>query len=222
MEWEAGLAQFSACPSSPAEVWHLQSGVWLLSVPPTSRDRRWCPYTHPLSVPSPLLHPCWRAFRLSLHPVYCCTSQGEGMSLAQRVIFLPTWSSSRGSCGVTGEPQSQELLDGMSRMPFSLFSLLCYFCFCIRLLFFPVEILYGSTMPLLFGRWISMWSNNNRWASWYSWCKSPADMGPKRPFFPTSHPSCCGVFKLCNGPHPYVLHRLEVAFLFHLGTFGCS
>lgn len=51
------------------------------------------------------------------------------MSLAWRVIFVLIWSSSRGSCSVMGELQSQELLGGMSRMPASLFSLLCsYFC----------------------------------------------------------------------------------------------
>lgn len=105
-------------------------------MPPTSRHRRCCPYTHALSVPSSVLHLCWRAFPLSLCPVYCRTSQGAGMSLAQRVIFVPTCSSSRGRCSVAGEPQSQELLGGMSRMPFSLFSLLCYFCLCVRLLFF--------------------------------------------------------------------------------------
>lgn len=104
-------------------------GVTSLSMPPTSRDRRCCPYIHQLSVPSSVLHPCWRAFLLSLHPVYCCTSQGAGMSLAWRVIFVLIWSSSRGSCSVMGELQSQELLGGMSRMPASLFSLLCsYFC----------------------------------------------------------------------------------------------
>lgn len=145
------------------------------------------------------------------------------MSLAQRVIFVLTWSSSRGSCSVMGE-QSQELLGGMSRMPLSLFSLLCsYFCLCLRL-FFPLEILDGSTVLLLAGKWISMWSDVNRRASWCPWCKSPAaeDVDLKRPFFSTRHPSCCGAFNLCDGPHPNALHRLEVAFLFHLGALSCT
>lgn len=117
----------------------------------TSRDRRCCPCIHSLPVPSPVLHCCWRAFPLSLHTLYYCISQGAGMSLAQRVIFVPMWSFSRGSCSVMGEPQSQELLGGMSRMPLSLFSLLSYFYLYLRL-FFPLEILYGSTILLLAGK----------------------------------------------------------------------
>lgn len=74
-----------------------------LSVPPASRDRECCRYIYQLAVPSSALQPCWRTFPLSLYPVYCCTRQGVGMSLAQRVIFVLTQSSPRGSCSVVGE-----------------------------------------------------------------------------------------------------------------------
>lgn len=138
-------------------------GVTSQAVPPTIRGRI------PTSISClccSLLHPCWRAFPLSLHHVYCCTSQGAGMSLAQRVIFVLMWSSPRESCSVMAELQSQELLGGMSTMPLSLFSLFCsYFWLCLRL-FFPLVMLHGSTVLLLAGKWLSVWSNVNRRASW--------------------------------------------------------
>lgn len=56
----------------------------------------------------------------------------------------------------------------------------------------------------------------NRRPSWCPWCQSSAaaDVGLKRPFFPTCHPSCRAVFKLGDGPCPHALCGFGAAFLF--------
>lgn len=77
-------------------------GVTSLCFLPAGTER--CPYIHQLSVRSFALHPCWRTFPLGLYPIYCCTRQGVGMSLAQ-VIFVLTQSSPRETCSVMGELQ---------------------------------------------------------------------------------------------------------------------
>lgn len=77
-------------------------GVTSLSFLPAGTER--CPYIHQLSVWSFALRPCWRTFPLGLYPIYCCTRQGVGMSLAQ-VIFVLTQSSPRETCSVMGELQ---------------------------------------------------------------------------------------------------------------------
>jgi len=81
------------------------------------------------------------------------------MSMVRGVIFVPTWSSSRGSCSVMGELQSQELLGGISRMPLCLFASIFV---CVLGAFFPLQILYGSAVLLLAGKWVSVWFNVNR------------------------------------------------------------
>lgn len=73
------------------------------------------------------------------------------MSLAE-VIFVLTLRYPRGSCSVVGE-----LLGCVFRMPFPLFSLFSSY-FYLRL-FFPFEILRGSSVILLAGKWIPIWSN---------------------------------------------------------------
>lgn len=85
---------FPACLTSPGKLWHLQSGVWLLCA--SCQQGQSAVPASTTSLSSSALHPCWRTFPLSLCPVYCCTRQGVGMSLAE-VIFVLTLRSPGGA-----------------------------------------------------------------------------------------------------------------------------
>lgn len=87
---------------------------------------------------------------LSLHSALLLFStRGAGMSLAQGVIFVPMWSSSRGAVAPGA---------GMSSMPPP--SSPCAAPIFVPALssFFPLEITRGSAVPWLAAGWLPAWA----------------------------------------------------------------